>query len=284
MLSFSVFALELDAAQYAARDLDLYDSASGTGSMTQSYLQDRAAALKMFELYDIANRSDDFVSAAGLPFWTWGDAEITDMASGQHLTVDGWDAGIVDKGFITFGDSAANTLTGEGQADRLYGGAGDDMLEGAGGNDYLEGGLGNDTYRVGDGADTILDTDRLGSVVFDGKTLTGGRRMGNTFVWASEGGEYLYTVDGTDLLISSGTGDEGEVRIKDFLNGGLGIQLAGDGLVSLYGRHDRVYAGTGADIVYAGAGSDLVHGDAGDDLILGGLLVAANESKFKCAA
>lgn len=98
------------------------------------------------------------------------------------------------------------------------------------------------------------------------------------------------------------TGDEGEVRIKDFLNGELGIQLAGDGLVTLYGRHDRVfggtgnehissldqddvvfadygddrvYAGTGADIVYAGAGQDLVQGEAGDDLIFGDVSATA---------
>ncbi|MFT3960568.1 calcium-binding protein [Propionivibrio sp.] len=294
----------IDGIDYSAYNadgsLDLYTSG---GQITESWIADRAALLGWKTRYDTTKTAYGTKIAAEIAGdWDYTDYGTRDGADNPlRLSIDG--NGIeVTNHQIVFGDSAANTLTGDGAADRLYGGAGDDTLEGAGGSDYLEGGSGNDTYRVGSGSDTILDTDRTGTVIFDGQTLTGGSRMGNTFVWASEGGEYLYTVDGADLRISSGTGDDGEVRIKDFLNGDLGIRLLGDGLAALYGRHDRVfggaagesistfdqddvvfadagndrvYAGTGSDIVYAGAGQDLVYGEAGDDLLFGDVSATA---------
>ena len=305
-------------ADYTGHDIDgALDLYATSGELTESWMADRADLLALKMQFDTGARDsdDDALLARGNKPYVedWDTDTITentdyvdlsqrnDEGDPLILAIDGTETSLYDHQII-FGSEGGETLQGSGDSDHLYGGAGDDLLKAAGGNDYLEGGAGHDTYRVGDGADTILDTDRLGSVVFDGETLTGGWRMGDTFVWASEGGEHLYTLDGADLLVSSGTGDEGEVRIKDFLNGDLGIQLAGDGLVTLYGRHDRVfggmgsesissldqddvvfadygddrvYAGTGADIVYAGAGQDLVHGEAGDDLILGDVSATA---------
>ncbi len=51
------------------------------------------------------------------------------------------------------GDSAANSLTGQGGNDTLYGYAGKDVLKGNDGIDWLLGGQGNDTLTGGAGAD-----------------------------------------------------------------------------------------------------------------------------------
>ena len=79
---------------------------------------------------------------------------------------------------IVFGGDADEFLIGSNLAagDHLYGGGGADILQGNLGNDYLEGGGGNDTYvwNTGDGFDTILDTDGIGRLVVNGRTVSSG--------------------------------------------------------------------------------------------------------------
>jgi hypothetical protein len=119
--SLSTFALDLTTEQYEQRHLQLFDPMTGQGDMTLNYLEDRAAALRMFREYDLSDRTDHFFSAVGLPFWMWGDAQIVDRASGENLTVDGVDLGIADTRYLMFGGNGADELTGGTEEKLLYG-------------------------------------------------------------------------------------------------------------------------------------------------------------------
>ncbi|MCU7926648.1 MAG: hypothetical protein KZQ97_09430 [Candidatus Thiodiazotropha sp. (ex Dulcina madagascariensis)] len=246
----STFALDLDAAQYAERNLELFDPLTGQGDMTRNYLADRAAALKLFEGYDSSDRTDHFFSAVGLPFWMWGDAEIVDQASGERLTVDGFDLGIADTRYLMFGGDGTDALTGGTEEDRLYGGAGNDTLNGGDGDDYLEGNAGIDRLDGGDGNDELR-----GGAGDDGG-LSGG-----------VGDDALYGEAGNDTL-DGGAG-------RDLLVGGLGRDhlLGGEGIDILYGDNrylDEAANQTNQYVLVDDGVSDRLEGGGGDDLYFAG--------------
>lgn len=68
------------------------------------------------------------------------------------------------------GDDGSDTLIGGAGNDSLSGGDGVDQLAGGAGDDTLDGGDGYDFYQIseGGGADVIVDSDRNGTLVFDG--------------------------------------------------------------------------------------------------------------------
>ncbi|MGD8914889.1 MAG: calcium-binding protein, partial [Candidatus Thiodiazotropha sp.] len=215
--SLSIFALDLNAEQYAQRHLSLFDPLTGQGDMTESYLKDRAAALQLFWKYDNSGLADNFLNAIDLPSWMWGDAEIVDRGSGEYLTVDGWDLGIASARYLMFGSDGADELTGGTDEDRLYGGAGNDSITGGEENDYLEGnagidlldgGAGNDELRGGSGDDA---------------------RIHNAGLYGREGDDALYGEAGNDTL-------DGGIGL-DLLVGGLGQDhlIGGEGIDNLFG-------------------------------------------------
>lgn len=125
-----------------------------------------------------------------------------------------------------FGDKESDLLSGGDGIDELDGGDGDDalyggndadLLRGNAGNDTLSGGAGNDAYYVtsGEGNDTIIDGDPLGSIVWDGDTLTGGLKLGDN-VWRSADGKFTYAIGSSNSLIITKTGAGGRVIVRDF--------------------------------------------------------------------
>ena len=137
--------------------LDLYNPATRTGTLTESWLEDRAEMLAL-----VANRSLS-------PF-----SEYRDLASG--VVQSGTDPDYLPINQVIFGSAAGERITGQFTNDRLYGGAGDYILDGSVGNDYLEGGLGKDTYMLStasnSGIDTIFDADGQGVLSVNGTELT----------------------------------------------------------------------------------------------------------------
>lgn len=187
--------------------LDLYDEATGTGTMTPKFLADRAAMLAWKIRYETRGARDDNdgVRTGPKPYneeWdtlevngNWDFVDLTvRLGGGEPLTLEIDGAGLsLDDHQVVFGRSADDSINGAGEADSLYGMGGNDILNGRGGNDWLEGQLGNDTldggagddtllggagadvYRVaaGSGMDTVIDSDGQGHIELAGRTLTG---------------------------------------------------------------------------------------------------------------
>ena len=266
-------------------ELNLYSPVTGTG-LTREYLADRADMLRWKNLFyqkdgDVALRGDRLES------YQFTDRNIKDDRTGQDLTltVVGRNSLLINNpARIIFGSDADETLIGSNIAagDRLYGGGGADTLQGNQGNDYLEGGSGNDTYvwNTGDGFDTILDTDGVGRLVVNGRTVSGGIKAAQ--------GDYV----NADNLALHFEGDpiaggvllvNGDLRIENFTSGDLGISLSDVGTLSelqpiaqtivVNDLKDQVVYGTDANdhFVLGGDIGGLFVGKGGDDLIEGNL-------------
>jgi trimeric autotransporter adhesin len=215
------------AADYSDWQTD--KTAAIPSSFTSGWIADRAALLQA-----IVTRNNNDITTGSVPdakapsgvvtFFEYYDPAAPNtikVLSTQPATTTG-----LPEQHILFGNDQANTLTGYDNrlGDRLYSGAGNDTLDGKRGNDYLEGGKGTDTYiyRTGDGFDTILDSDGLGSIVYDGATLTGGAQYGDNRTYRSADGKHLYVrVDTNTLLI------DGNIRVQAYQPGQLNIALSG---------------------------------------------------------
>ncbi|MDO8465395.1 MAG: putative Ig domain-containing protein [Gallionella sp.] len=241
LLNLTPFALIGNDAVYAQHntqgELDIYNPATGSGTLTDQYLKDRSAFLVD---KTIANTQDNISNGMGYVDYAGTQQYFRDESGTTPITVV-LGGGLLTNQLITqppndiqqirFGsDSATDTLAGGTKNDHLYGMGGDDNLNGGGGNDYLEGGSGVDTYvyNTGDGSDILLDTDGQGIIIENGVTLGAGKDTGDgrTYKWTDAGNkEHTYffisgnASTGGDLLI------DGSLTIKNFKGGDLGIAL-----------------------------------------------------------
>ena len=242
-------------------ELELMNSETSSGSLTEQYLEDRSAMLGwLVESYKKNTNnftgSDDWlfsdfaknivlsVSESGInqdyQYISFGKnigPINSDTLSGGHRNdrlygLRGDDVLNGEDGDDWLEGGADNdSLNGGEGADSLYGGTGDDTLNGSKGNDYLYGGIGADTYLhlKGDGDDVITDSDGLGQIKTDNdQILTGGIKVtGNSNLWQSQDNKTRYALydsaDGTQTL-NIFIGSE-RIYIKNFNNGDLGIQL-----------------------------------------------------------
>ena len=151
----------------------------------------------------------------------------------------------------SFGDEAANHLTGTAGRDHLAGFGGDDTLDGGARADYMNGGAGNDTYIVtsGDvltdsaGMDTVLSSVSWNLAVgFENLTLTGSATSGN-----GNSGNNTIIGNAANNFIS---GREG----NDSMSGGAGNDtfIMSNGAGASYGQ-DSIDGGTGVDTLDFGA-------------------------------
>jgi Ca2+-binding RTX toxin-like protein len=251
------FAIVGDNSLYAMRTtrtaaLDLYDPVTKAGTLTESWLTDRAQMLayaitlntndaRSMPSNDVADQvryTDVWLSATGIG----GDFVI--HPAGAPANFKG-----PNTRRITFGGDASEFLQGRDNTDRLYGEEGSDYLQGNAGNDYLEGGRGMDVYeyngRTGtltatsnDGSDTILDTDGKGVLryVFNESKLLGSNKSTSTIIldtsvrtsgtqWHSADGKFTYSRSGEDLVITINEDTGGQITLRDFKSGDFGIQL-----------------------------------------------------------
>lgn len=271
--------------------LDLYDPATGAGTLTEAWIEDRAGLLHA----QIARNTQDNPEVARI-------AGSGDLSTQYHYYEGGiervlfadpanpTELRLLRKQVVMFADDTGRTLTGFDFAlgdriyggagdDRLFGSAGDDYLEGAAGDDTLDGGLGHDTlfggggsdvlrggrgvdrYLVGPGDDRIFDEDGLG-VVQDAT----GERIAGRFVRDGEG--YIFEADpaitatlASALAITFASG--ATLTIEDYQPGSLGIVLA-DGRADAPDAPQPDATGTdGADVL-----SDSGVADPGGELVL----------------
>ena len=280
----------------AGGQLDLYDPASGSGSMSELYIRDRASMLS----WKMQFRNAGAIPDVGNAFYK------TDYIQNWHFEDETSNLKIIlgsaaNAQVIVFGSNNADILTGQSKPDHLYGNLGADTLTGGKGSDYLEGGAGTDTYQFapGDGFDTVLDSDGLGVIRFgavEAKGSTGldpqhwAQLPGN--VWFDSLNDITYTrslVDGAArLLIKHG---DNTVLVKGWTDSGLGIALGageitathtytGSTATDLMMNWDgsgwgwdgsRNYAIPGSVNRYQGlGGADFIQTDFTDDLIESG--------------
>ena len=279
----------------------LYGANTGynSGNNTYSY----SGVAQSLTIWDGAGV--DTLSAAG-----YGSSVVLDLREGIHNVsqigaTNVWIAFNANIENAT-GGHASDVITGNNLGNVLNGGGGNDVLNGGAGNDTLLGGAGNDTYVFGTGygVDTISDADGIGSIQYNGVTLSGvAQSVGTSYSLVVGGVTYSFFMSGNDLVLVHG-GDQ--LVLAGFQNGHFGIQLNGavsqadipdvvggaeipEGAVlgtsandvlrgsqtsdMLYGQegNDRLVGRSGNDQLMGESGNDTLYGNRGDDVIEGGL-------------
>lgn len=233
-----------------AGTFERFDSRTGEANASDAWIEDRAK----FLAWRHAVGDDGGAGSHAAANWrfvdrTLGDAATVTVGTGGPavgevvFARDGGDtvtgSAVVDR---VYGGSGGDLLEGgggddrvEGRGgndrlaggegnDRIEGGAGDDALEGGAGDDRLAGGQGDDTYEFspGDGHDLIVDSDGMGRILVDGAALTGSE-AGVSFRTESDG------AGATTLVVRTAADGRtpGEIRVRDWHDGALGIHLAG---------------------------------------------------------
>jgi len=248
-------------------ELDLYNAAIGTGSLTETWLADRASFLSWKNQKNIKDVDDDGFSQRtdfGAESFLFTDRTLKN-STGQDYSVrvlGGNNMQRTDPIQILFGSDSNDVWSGSHYADHLYGEGGDDLLSGGEGNDYLEGGKGNDRLAGDDGNDILIgaagnDTLLAGS---GSNRLEGGAGF-DSYEVVSGGLQVISDLDGSgrikldDVVLNGGArtganrfasedgsvqytvvGDlvagatlqiSGGITVENFHNGDLGIALDG---------------------------------------------------------
>ncbi len=224
-----------------AGELDIYDPAARTGTLTTQWLQDRAALLQ--RRLDIAARDENNDSSKppvlSNPDKTWAadNFYFEDRATGYVINQGANGGQREHDPYIIFGSDRVDAISGSSRDDRLYAGGSTDYLIGKGGDDYLDGGTGLDIYEYSavratglfttgpDGHDSILDVDGKGILRFEYKDAEG--RLQTTVLagvaiketdgkWKTPDGRFLLEQAGADLKVTFGAGVDGSVTIRAF--------------------------------------------------------------------
>jgi len=229
-------------------ELDLYDPVTGTGTLTDAWITDRANMASWLLQANVADTATLLVSP------TDGYAlRYDDRATGKEVSLR--QDLMQSQHRIVFGsDKSETTLWGEDLSDHLYGGGGDDRLVGFGGDDYIEGNSGNDTleggkgddtlyggtgfdtyiYNVGDGHDTIVDQDKQGQIIIkkDGKiisTTTLYKDLSGN-IWKDATGSVTITHNSPWKIVLE---DGGVIELgEEFQDGDFGIHLLDDNITT----------------------------------------------------
>ncbi len=249
---------ELDSSEYNTQgQLDLYNSVTQQGEITQAYLEDRAAFLSVL----VASYLNEDASVKGDNL-----IEFNDVATNQSITVT--KAGDTVSQRFFFGDMGDDIFSGGEDHDRYYGSGGDDEIYGLGGRDYLEGNAGidlldggadNDELRGGSGDDARIHNAGLygrdGDDALYGEaghdTLDGG--TGRDLLVGGSGQDHLIGGDGIDILY-------GDIIYSNDVDDGSGLADNGqpyrnrDFIIRDDGEQDRLEGGNGDDLYYAGRG------------------------------
>ena len=229
----------------ARGELDRYDPASRTGTLTDQWLRDRAAFLQ--RKLDIAARDEinDIDNPTNLnnetKTWEGDELFFDDRATNYRINQGGQR---VHDSHIVFGTGGSDGIAGSNKADRLYGGGGTNYFDGGEGDDWLEGGAGLDVYQYdsagglssssNDGVDTIRDADGNGVLRYTYRSSDGARQSTviadasvklSDGIWQSADGRIIYTRSGGDLVVTIDGVDGGGLTIKNFSDGDYGIRL-----------------------------------------------------------
>jgi Ca2+-binding RTX toxin-like protein len=238
---------------FSGRGLELYDSKTGEGVITEQWLFDRADMLgrliartlgsfgentaQKFSYSDLASGKQAPMATGVLnPLVMFGDEggrSFSGGPNGDHLHGGAGNDSINggEGSDYVEGGHGNDLLNGGGGNDELHGMAGDDVLVGGNGNDILIGGAGNDRYEFasGDGIDQILDLNADGQILINGFPIPALKRSGplsNT--WVAEDGSIALTLieELSQQTLNIKYGQNDLIVIKHYVPGMLGIHLA----------------------------------------------------------
>lgn len=225
-----------------AGELDLYDSAALTGTLTTQWLQDRAALL--YRRLDIAAK--DEINDISKPLnlsnqdksWAGDGNYYEDRATGYVVNQGANGGQRVHDPYIIFGSDSADGISGSSRADHLYGSGGADYLIGKGDADYLEGGTGLDIFEYDsarktgllgatstDGHDDILDVDGKGILRYQyvdaqgnaqSTVLAGVAIKEPDGKWKTPDGRFVLEQTDANLKVTFGTDVDGSATIRNF--------------------------------------------------------------------
>ncbi len=215
-------------------ELDRYNPTTGTGNLTDQYLNDRAAMLSWMNFF---NKDDSIavkIDHLGVQYRFEDKTSTYAVLLGNDSNIQSVPVATLRQ--VVFGKDTGETLSGGDKIDHLYGMAGDDTLIGSKAGDYMEGGDGYDTYLInpGDGYDTVLDSNGLGVIQFGTIEARGSTGLdpakwihtagSDTSIDLQNGITYSGSVvDGeTRLLVHKG---DSNVLVKGWSDGELGIVL-----------------------------------------------------------
>lgn len=202
------FVITGDNALYAQHNtngqLDLYDKTTGTGSLTDEWLNDRS---KFLAWKNIANPQDNTkLTGRTNDYRNW---EFVDITSGYALKLIGTKLGFPS-------DEPFNKVIFDNDNNNWIDGGGAD-------NDILEGGTGYDRYLI-QGRDTVRDADGLGRL-----EDTSGRILSGAILKRSDG-SYSYLNDPSvnvtrDINLTLTWTNGTRLVIENFQSGQLGLTL-----------------------------------------------------------
>lgn len=285
-------------------ELDLYNAAARTGTMTAEWITDRAELLK-WKNTAYTNNTTSVQNTQSAESW-----RFIDLPQNLTISVAGALVGSAPPAisrWAVFGGDQADAVVGGGRGDRLYGGDATDWIEGKAGNDYLEGGRGLDVYNYNasrsllgslqnDGNDTVHDTDAKGVIRYTftqsgfpsntvQNTVIAGLGVNLSGTWKSVDGRFIYSTspnsDGrTDLVIAINGQASASITLKDYRDNAFEIALREPRSDHQYAALATVINGdnnpntlTGnasADVIQGLGANDTLRGSAGDDLVIGG--------------
>ena len=208
------------AAHNTNGELDLYNSATGEGTLTETWLADRAAFLSWKNQKNTRDIADDgFVQRTdfGAESFLFTDRTLKNSAGEDYSVrvLGGNSAQRTNPIQILFGDDTSDHWTGSQYADHLYGEGGDDVLFGGDGNDYLEGGNGNDRLAGDDGDDILIGRAGNDMLLAGGGSnrLEGGVGY-DTYDVSSRGLQVIVDTDGVGKILLDGAELSGGTRIS----------------------------------------------------------------------
>ena len=210
------------APSVPASDISIYDPSTQQGTLTSSWLKERAAYLSGMSNIRINEAGINTSGAYSLISTSSASYNTRYIDAATNTQLDVFSAQSTPTTLPTrqviFGSANIDVLQGAGEADRLFGGAGADILIGGAGDDYLEGGSGKDDYQFAGsfGHDTVFDTDGQGNLQINGQALSG------TFKGIGQRGAYaLKLADGSAIGLAiyddagSATGKSANLRFSN---------------------------------------------------------------------
>ena len=192
---------------------------------------------------------------------------------------------VLDGQFVTYGTSAAETVSGTTGNDVLKGLAGNDKINGGDGDDVLSGGLGRDHLDGGAGIDTVTYADAATGVSASLSSQGGsygeatGDKIVNVENLTGSAHDDVLVGNGGDNVIEGGAGDD-TLEGK----GGADALIGGNGADTLLGGggDDSLTGGDGADWLTGGNGLDAMTGGAGNDTFV--FLAKGDTGKLQATA